>query len=162
VLWVRSHSIRDSVRRSVGEDSVYRLASYRGTVFLQCSSLVPGSVIASFFETVQWDAERVEPEFGDPDAGDSMDSVAWRKAGPLGFGYSARPFFEGTDYTLVVPHWFLAALAASPGVAFAAGAVRRRVRRRRRLCPRCGYDLRASPQRCPECGEEAETVSPAR
>ncbi|MDB5323725.1 MAG: hypothetical protein JWN40_5356 [Phycisphaerales bacterium] len=51
-----------------------------------------------------------------------------------------------------MPAWLPVALFAIPPALF----VRRRIRARRRAqtghCRRCGYDLRATPDRCPECG----------
>ena len=56
---------------------------------------------------------------------------------------------------LAVPLWL-------PTLVFAAAAIqlglsnlifRRPYRRKRGLCLECGYDLRASKERCPECGE---------
>lgn len=39
---------------------------------------------------------------------------------------------------------------------------RRRMRRKRGLCVKCGYDLRGSKARCPECGREFEVPKPVR
>jgi hypothetical protein len=56
--------------------------------------------------------------------------------------------------TVRVPWWIVALPAAFLPVRYL--SLRRRRRRQYRvahaLCPDCGYDLRASPGRCPECG----------
>jgi hypothetical protein len=59
------------------------------------------------------------------------------------------------EWFVTVPHWFVAGVA---GVLPAWHARRAMLRRRSRirhaagLCRSCGYDLRASNDRCPECG----------
>jgi hypothetical protein len=60
-----------------------------------------------------------------------------------------------TVWGVAVPHWGVAlALGAFPAWRFLRR--RRELARRRRaaegLCARCGYDLRATPLTCPECG----------
>ena len=51
-----------------------------------------------------------------------------------------------------VPHWLIAALPVLLPVVAAVRQQRQRKRCRLGLCPACGYDLRATPDRCPECG----------
>jgi hypothetical protein len=50
------------------------------------------------------------------------------------------------------PHWTLGILGIIPLIALFLRGARRRSRIRRGLCGECGYDLRASQHRCPECG----------
>jgi hypothetical protein len=75
--------------------------------------------------------------------------------------YDARPPLRWISYTrtrfqVFVPHWMVcsATLAGSLGIIVFRRRSRRRAARRLgwRLCMDCGYDLRVTPDRCPECG----------
>jgi hypothetical protein len=67
----------------------------------------------------------------------------------LGFGYSNSILAPGGGFKVVVPYWFVALLFAT---VFAGSVVVRRRGRPVGTCSSCGYDLRATPNRCPECG----------
>ncbi len=70
-------------------------------------------------------------------------------------------FSVGTDGRFIRLPWaFLAALAAAwPGVRLVS-LLRRRHRRAAGRCASCGYDLRATPDRCPECGTLIKASAP--
>jgi hypothetical protein len=104
---------------------------------------------------VDWIADSDEPE-----------DIAQRIHGSrFGFGFEHRaatlpdnPSYRTWDLALPlwVPAILLAALPAVRGF--------RIIRRRRRpphACRNCGYDLRATPDRCPECGTVG-SVSPGQ
>jgi len=56
---------------------------------------------------------------------------------------------------IIVPCWLvMLPLAVQPALRLRAWHLRRR-RTREGRCRNCGYDLRATPERCPECGTAA-------
>ncbi|HEX4796340.1 MAG TPA: hypothetical protein VH370_21305 [Humisphaera sp.] len=99
-------------------------------------------------KTFEWEATGIyRPEWELPAFYCTVDSVVMRNVEPG----SALPI-DVHHRELRVPFWPLAILLAVP---WAVGVIRGRRRRRRfRIghCAKCGYDMRATPKRCPECG----------
>jgi hypothetical protein len=79
----------------------------------------------------------------------------------LGFGVNRRAQTVGVQggwsapssgTSLIVPYWSLCVAAPATPAAVARSRMRRWRRRRSGRCVECGYDLRGTPERCPECG----------
>jgi hypothetical protein len=148
-LWLRSFWLRDSF--NIGRwtdqgffDRTLTIQSIDGgiAITLQSRGNVPKSSATSY----EWDLSS-GARWG--------RSAGWRSH--VGFRYQDWTFITLSDRTptrsrtLLMPHWVLILPALLlPVVAL----VRYRQAKwaRAGLCPHCGYDLRATPDRCPECG----------
>jgi hypothetical protein len=84
----------------------------------------------------------------------------------LGFGFRREPppNYQIAALAVWFPLWFAALLLlAPPGLWLRHEWRRRRARAAARgVCLVCGYDLRATPERCPECGAAATAVAAAQ
>ena len=80
------------------------------------------------------------------DYSESYPATRWNR---LGFRYYTAP----THSSIYFPYWF-ACVLTGPLPAYWLHQNRRSVRwAKAGLCPSCGYDIRVTPDRCPECGK---------
>ena|SRR5688572_4635328 len=89
----------------------------------------------------------------------TWETPKWRRFGFVaveGTMSGLRTFprgWAGPDlHGLTIPYYAPVAVLAVLPLCTVLGHIRRAARRRRGSCAICGYDLRASPKRCPECG----------
>ena len=176
LLWVRSHKRWTGVNWDRGT-SAFQVRSAEGVLAIQRSQLptVPPLHAFSFWtqpKPTPFDWTRV-PEGVIGIVTDEMSfwDRYWWKPKPLfrRWGFAAYRSAEtrfGDWYVdpatpgcwaVETPYWFGVALTAVAPLRWAARTQVRRHRRRRRLCAACAYDLRTTPNRCPECGRDARS-----
>jgi hypothetical protein len=168
VLWVRSYWLSETIERFAG-DQRQSIGSNRGTITFNWAQFRPlvGVPIANSVSppfTRYRRSESYHPSVPTlvQDPGRKFDyrmmgfRVASSAGGRVTMGSVIGTLIIPPHITLGAPHWFLLTLLAILPI------MRLAPRRRRRpgWCQNCGYDLRASPDRCPECGTPAP-ASPA-
>lgn len=176
----------DSTRHSFG-DVAYELASHQGNLSL---IRINGFIVSAnppysehplnltFKSATGWHEIRIGEaslsslvdhiEEDVPSSGQS-GVIGTIQRGEIKYGYAVLP--PSKDYRwptyqrFVLRHWFvLTLLALAPAfrsIRWIARSQRSKRRRLRGLCVRCGYDLRESAERCPECGWTTGSSGPS-
>ena len=137
-LWVRSYRVVEKVEFTT-DGKAYFVQTASG--LLMVLIVVKPNVEAGEFLHASW-----------PNQGDPWGPFTFVSINSLGFASISSP--TGRTRGCVVPYWFLVCAtgaASAPWLYFCQRRLRRVRAVKRGRCPTCGYDLRASKDRCPEC-----------
>ena len=150
-LWPRSYVRSDGVFLFGGRSGTAAAAACQGDLVLCFGSVNVGQNRTLTVRSFSTDAEEILDL-----RGELIDllSTQWHR-GSLWVGWtdSGVMQIDGARFVLlVVPLWLWLALALPWPIAWVLYQLRLRRGRRLGQCTGCGYDLRASTGKCPECG----------
>ena len=151
VLWVRSPTYDESISGGSLAGSCWALTSEPHRIQFSYMTGLPEQVRAYLARLRVGSAPRVLKLT----TGDMVFRYEPPPHSVLAFGWESRPSPSTPTIwfrRVTVPYAFAIVLFAFPATLALAGSIRNRRRRRAGCCVACGYDLRASLARCPECG----------
>ena len=148
-MWVRSYRAFDSVEYDSGNHRAGPFGHAWSSMGLVVVSA--GTLWSNEDRPKGWTIETQSacPLHAATDEGVEYDKTPWAR---LGFVFHRSHGAVYEEYEVGFPHWFVVLLTVLwPMTAFRG---KRQLSRRHKLglCLACGYDLRASSDRCPECG----------
>ena len=155
VLWVRSFIRSDAVLYFANARRAWAIQSARGHLdFTNWTSDEPQQVPGFGAPGFQYKSGSAANYATAEDWGRGLDpSPDLGSAWFMGFGFlSYDAFPENRLRAIGIPHWFLALLCAIPPALRLRGWMGSWRNPAHNLCSACGYDVRATPDRCPECG----------
>jgi hypothetical protein len=176
-LWVRSYWRSDSVGWCESNVGIPESQGFLFDAGVYAESAWGKAALCWHrIETHEWTGSRTEPGFSagssqseaPPDFASEMVGLGcWLHRSIAGVEVRATDYQRRADVPheysyermVRVPFWLLAAMTAVLPARWATAARRRRRQKRRGLCRVCGYDLRATPDRCPECGATASVTT---
>ncbi len=143
-LWIRSYLRWDMLVRKEGNYQIVARSNL-GLVSMNFDILDRSAGYSFYWRHERWDtdlARLIKSNLGD--SGFRYQRLIQTDAY---FPKAAPSVF----YHLQTPDWFISLLLAVFPAIFAISFWRRRTKVQS-MCSSCGYDLRATPDRCPECG----------
>jgi hypothetical protein len=165
VVWVRSYYKQDDINIYRTSHQIY-LSSYRGAIVFELGRQEwHGKLIGATWKVSSSGAGLAGDAYMANLAVSQWQHTLLTHIELLGLGFlrfqdQYRPGGSKFDRTMVrVPHWSLLSVSAPLPLIWLWRRHRQQKRPRLGLCPSCGYDLRATPNHCPECGHEPSKPS---
>jgi len=148
--WVVSHAVPSSLNTAHGDphDGIFEMRFQR----YACNY---GEIAFEYAHISNPDRPQLRQDFAErypPGPTIKRENSFYPRTGFMGFSLTWIANPGRKVFSLFIPIWLFVLLGSIPLLRRLARIWVARERARTTLCPACGYDLRSSSGRCPECG----------